>query len=460
MNGCQLRSHRFKPPSRVSRTRVIPRLCAIAVLSLTASVSAQVLDPFYERLYQDAVRAYKLEQYAGAAKDLRLACFGMLEETNRLGDCLAHLALAEAESGQEEAFLDTVARLMDVEQRFRGYTDSPLPDLERRRLETWLENLAPLESYAGVPAFKAIADRRQVQRIGQKPAAEREQDLDRMIAQDPRNPVWRALRGELLLEQGRHVEAAEVADRLMLNHPTHPGVACLRGRAQAGIGACNPETLADLARCEAPEVSETALEASVRCHVRNQDWDAATAGLAAMSEEQRQRRPIRALAKQARRGMKDRGPEPPVVDAEMEPEQAPAPVVLPATSDTSGPGQTEREVLASGWQVLRSDARDRFEDTYDSVRSLANRHAQWTDAQHLAAELAYRLSLWEDAVSYFRRAEQIVSQKPNLQFYLAVALYKSGDREAAADMLDQCVPHIQSSDFVQFWVSRIRADAE
>ena len=123
----------------------------------------------------------------------------------------------------------------------------------------------------------------------------------------------------------------------------------------------------------------------------------------------------------------------------------------------AGPAEEERWVLDRGWKILNEGSREHFEDTYSSVRNLADRHPAWADAQHLAAELAYRLSRWPEAVTYFRRAEEVVSQSPNLQFYLAVALYKSGEKAAAVEMLDRCESSIQSSDFVRFWVERIRS---
>lgn len=465
MNGFSSNCH---PPRWASATAACSltnswALTLLVTLSLSltgpTSLQGQELDGFHERLYQDALRSASLGNHAAAIKDLRLACFGMLERTDRLGDCVARLAIEEAEAGRRDDFLTTVARLMEIERRFQGYSRSALPQAQQRQLEAWLEELAPLEIYAGVPTFKALAERKRASQLRLQPVEERQKVLDRLIAQDPRNPLWRILLGELMLEQGRAVEAGEIADRLVISHPSYSGTACLRGRAQATVGACGPSTLEDLSRCLSVDTVEAAREFTLRCHVANEDWAAADQTLATMSEGQKQQRAIRDLAKETRKKRRNT----PTASTQEEPpvlEPNPTEPLKPTTisSSSAGPGPVELDVLASGWEILRSDARDRFEDTYDSVRSLANRHAGWAEAQHLAAELAYRLSLWDDAVSYFQRAEKIVSQKPDLQFYLAVALYKSGDREAAANMLDRCVPHIQPSDFVQFWVARIRND--
>ncbi len=457
MNGSSSHCHATFQILKNAETGRKLALALGCLLAVSGPLAAQELDVFHERLYQDAVRSASQSRHQEAIKDFRLACFGMLEKTDRLGDCLARLAIEEAEAGEHDDFLATVTRLMDVERRFQGYSRSALPQAQKLRFETRLEELAPLEIYTNIPAFKAQAEARRASQLRLQPADERQKALDRWIAQEPRNPLWRILRGELMLEQGRAVEAAEIADRLSTSHPSHPGTACFRGRAQAAVGACGPSTLEDLSRCSAGDTVEAAREASLRCHVQNQDWAAADGVLATMSEAQKQQRSIRDLAKDVRK--KRRNPPASIPQSEPsvpEPQQVAAQESAVSSGSGSGPGPEEQEVLDSGWNILRSDARDRFEDTYDSVRSLANRHPAWAEAQHLAAELAYRLSLWDDAVSYFQRAEKIVSTKPDLQFYLAVALYKSGDQQGAAAMLDQCEPHIQSSDFVQFWVARIR----
>ncbi|MEM6792473.1 MAG: hypothetical protein AAF725_00700, partial [Acidobacteriota bacterium] len=78
--------------------------------------------------------------------------------------------------------------------------------------------------------------------------------------------------------------------------------------------------------------------------------------------------------------------------------------------------------------------------------------------QLLAAELAYRLSLWQQSVTYFERAEAAEPLAPDQEFYLAVALYKSGEQSAAEQRLERCLPRIRPSNFVQFWSARIRGD--
>ena len=413
--------------------------------------AAQSVDPFYQSLYDDASRSAAAGRYNAAAKDFRLACFGMLDLPVRLGDCLARLAVAQAESGAGDELDETVRRLVDVERRFQGYSRAALPAALKRQLESHLERTAPTESLAGVAAFKDVAARRRAAEIRAMAPDEQARALQLEISQDPTNATWQVLRGDMLLVAGNATEAAEVADSAAVGAPQDPRVACLRGRAQATLGACGGRTTEDLRRCAGvePDAARQARHLTLECLVGRGDHEAAVEAYDALPAAEQSERRHRDLLRQARRGL-ERGAEAAAAATAETTDESAAPV-------GDAPGQVELEILEGGWKILQSDARDRFDESYASIRALADRYPAWAEAQHLTAELAYRLSHWADSVKYFKRADRIVSQKPDLQFYLAVALYKSGDPAAASDMLDRCLPLIQSSEFVNFWVERIRS---
>ncbi|MEM8998224.1 MAG: hypothetical protein AAGF23_25805, partial [Acidobacteriota bacterium] len=130
----------------------------------------------------------------------------------------------------------------------------------------------------------------------------------------------------------------------------------------------------------------------------------------------------------------------------------------PESPEAKGePSQADVATLDRGWTTLRTDARDRFPATFAEISALASTYGEWSEAQHLAAELAYRLSRWDDAIVFFERAEAVSTLRPDQQFYLAVALFKAGRQSAAEARLDACLPQIQPSDFVNFWTERIRS---
>lgn len=92
-------------------------------------------DLFYLELLRDGAHAYDRGDFVTAARALRLACFGMLDEPKPLGACLARLALAQDKAADVEGFRETFARLVEVEDRFQGYSQADLPAEVRTALE-------------------------------------------------------------------------------------------------------------------------------------------------------------------------------------------------------------------------------------------------------------------------------------------------------------------------------------
>jgi hypothetical protein len=89
------------------------------------------------------------------------------------------------------------------------------------------------------------------------------------------------------------------------------------------------------------------------------------------------------------------------------------------------------------------------------ARELADASPAAREAQFLAAEIAYRLSLWNDALRYFERGGDPGVEQPERLFYLAVCLYETGDLEGAARTLRRCLPRIKRTPFVQSYASKI-----
>jgi predicted Zn-dependent protease len=123
-----------------------------------------------------------------------------------------------------------------------------------------------------------------------------------------------------------------------------------------------------------------------------------------------------------------------------------APAALPAA---------DRQRLARA-RTLMGEARRAGElaEAFALARAVAESHPASIEAQHLAAEIAYRASRWEDAVTYFRRGGEPVAAPP-LMFYLAVALWESGDGDEAARVLERALPGLPRSAFVDGYVERI-----
>ncbi|MCL4838034.1 MAG: hypothetical protein KJ058_08725, partial [Thermoanaerobaculia bacterium] len=97
------------------------RSLSLLALALVAAAAAPVLaarpvDPFYLDLLREGERALARGDARAAARDLRLACFGLLDEPPALAGCLGRLLLAQQAAGSGEDAAATAARLVEVEE--------------------------------------------------------------------------------------------------------------------------------------------------------------------------------------------------------------------------------------------------------------------------------------------------------------------------------------------------------
>lgn len=144
---------------------------ALAAAALPARAA---IDPFYLDMLRDGLHAYDRKEYVKAVHDLRLACFGMLDEPKTLADCLARLALAQDRAEDVEGFRETFRRIVEIEERFAAYTQGNAAPELRAALEQRLPARIPAATLAGVPAFRGlVAKAAETPAKGTKPAAER-----------------------------------------------------------------------------------------------------------------------------------------------------------------------------------------------------------------------------------------------------------------------------------------------
>jgi hypothetical protein len=282
---------------------------------LAASPALAAVDPFYQGLLRDGQLSLDRKDYGTAARQLRLACFGMLDDPRPLADCLSRLLLAQDGAGDVEGFRDTFRRLTEVEDRFQGYSPGEIAPGLRAAL-------------AAAPAFRSGP--------GKKPAA----------------PVGPAAR-------------------------------------------------------PAPAPAS----------------------------------PIAALPPQA----PDPGPGPAGSTAK------------PAAGAADKPlTDAERKKLDQARQLLAEQRPSKeLRQAFELARSVADAHPSSKEAQHLAAEGAYRISRWSDATSYFRRGGDPGDEEPERLFYMAVSLYESGDAPGAAAALKRSLPNLKRTPYVESYMHKI-----
>ncbi len=472
------------------------RAMATFVLATTTAISpVWAADPFYTNLLETGKTALAVSDFATATHNLRVACFGLLDEPDNLAVGLSHLALAQHGAGDTDAFRATATRLLDLESRFSAYSNARIDSETRGAFEQRLVEVIPYERLQGLPIFRVAARERREHDIRALPPDRRRQALEGLIASAPDDGNWPLLLAELDLASGR---AAAVRDTLAARPELRANdlrAQCLYGRSLAALGAC-AGALTDLKACGTP-ASDPGLAADwVSCLTRTGDWQTAATVLATLPSGWRDRKPFRALDRETRRNLKRMASSkpavteatpsetetavttpptanepasstgtgatvaeaPPPTPAPAPPSRQQAPTPEPSTSPPA-PAPSQAPTVATRVEALRgafqsTTEHNALQQILDEGIGLAERYPNEPEAQFVVAEVAYRLRQWPRVVQYIQRGG-VVSNRPALQFYLAVALYETGDLNAASVAMRACLPQLRRTAFVQAYAQKI-----
>ena len=130
--------------------RLVAGLAALAGLAAPAGAA---VDPFHLAVERDARAAASRGAAVDAARLYRIACFGMLDEPERLGACTVRLALAQHETGDREGFRESWNRLATVEERFQGLSRAAVEEGEKQELARAARAWLTAEQLRAIPAL-------------------------------------------------------------------------------------------------------------------------------------------------------------------------------------------------------------------------------------------------------------------------------------------------------------------
>ncbi len=437
---------------------------ALALLLAAGGGAASGADPFYLERLEEGSLAYRRGDFTTAAKELRIACFGLLEEPPLLVDCLSRLALTQAGLDDGAAFDQTFRRILEIEDRFSVWAEAALEPELRARLEQEIARRIPARLLQATPAFQHLTPQpTETQTVELTPKELRralEAELEQGGGPEPLLELAR-----LELEEGRPRKALGWLARLPDDASQAAG--CLRRAAATAAADC----AALLAAPPCAEVGSGERLLQLECLVKARDWPGALTALEGLPPESRAGTRVARWERKIRSGLEASGDEVGAAPEATAPADesaaragAPAPEPAPAADEGAEPAatpsseptdRTEEELAALRVRLARAHSEEQLRATLADASELADRRPESRPAQMLTAEAAYLVSDWRRTVAYCRRAGLPDESEPQMAFYCAVALFETGERRAAAELLRPALPRLQRSEFVESYVRRI-----
>jgi len=370
------------------------RTSLLAIALLCIAIVAQAADPFYMRLLREGTDAYNRRDFVTAQRQLRTACFGLLDEPELLADALVRLGLAQASAGDAAGFAETFQRVAEVEERFGGLSKAAIPKDVRDAFAQLVVKNIPRSTLMERPAIAKLM-----------PSAE-----DRVAKPAP--TAQAAPRKTPSATVTPTSTAPAKATPGAMPAPTRPAVAVVPSVVATPVPTATPT------RPPSPTPDRTPVPAIV--------VPSAAPAVASLPASGSLTSP------------------PPIATAAPSAE-AKQPVMRQATP-------AEQRELNGIQELVR---KNKIGDALRRARLLADSQKDLAEAQFVAAELAYRTLRFPEAVEYFRRGGDPGDARPLLLFYEAVSLYEAGEKESAAAVLKRALPNIRRTSYVEGYIQKI-----
>ncbi|HEX7830545.1 MAG TPA: tetratricopeptide repeat protein, partial [Thermoanaerobaculia bacterium] len=166
------------------------RVTLLFTLLLTAASSAfaQSAADFYVSLLRRGASAVEAGQYDAAATPLRIAAFGLVETVDNYQTALAYLAIAQDRLGNNDGARDSIRRLVAAERVEKKFSSLPLPSNVRSAFDTVAKkHLTPADANALATGGTVAAPPQRTQPVitQQQPPAQQQPTPTRSQTQTP-----------------------------------------------------------------------------------------------------------------------------------------------------------------------------------------------------------------------------------------------------------------------------------
>jgi tetratricopeptide (TPR) repeat protein len=438
----RIRSTGSSSPARARRG---PVTCLLLALTLYLPQEAPAADPFYEEQLRRGQRAYEIGKFDEAARALRIAGFGLLDEPQVLVESLLYLGLAQGAMNEREQWDATFERIVEIEDRFSAYTD-----LERPVLKDAFEDLVRSWVDAGrlalSPGFESLApvsgdlapDPQRARDVLRERLRERPGDVETMLDL-----------ASLERQQGRDKRALNLLDQIAEIEPTNAAAQCARLEISHDRRQCEP-ALSAYPYCEKGAVETSVAAFLLDCLAASGRWNEASALVELLPEDQSSDPALESVIEEVRRNLLESNPPQPFESVTR------SAADLTDTRTTTVLSENDAETAARIRKALdEADASGDLEEPIRLAVDLSDRYPAFREVQFLAGEALYRGGRWEGAVEHFRRGGEPTTEQPLLLFYFAVSLFESGETEDAAKALREALPLLERTPFVDSYVATI-----
>ena len=445
----------------------------LLVLTLIIAGPAGAADEFYTVRLRAGEEAYRAKRYTEAAENLRVACFGLLDQPVYYSEALVGLALAQAGSNNVIEADATLARFVEVERLFNVYPKVKLDPAVRTEFESLAARRINPDSLAALPSLSRLIETRE-QKVARMSPAERRKAIEELVRTEPRNVTWPLALAREEAAQSDWKGVIKWTDAALIADEKDVEARALRAHART-LRRDHADALADLLLLPAARVNADAVLTAdlFVCRVAGHEWDAARPLLPRLDESNRGRPDVKAALKKlpaektpVEPAIADAKPAPPATNAtpaftsSASPKAivTPTPVPNAPHSPAPKPAQTSRSVISEADMIAMARRLCAAGKPDEAVQLLKN------GASGAAPTRAFRKALleatclskdWKAASVLAAQVEPFQIGEETFVFYAAIALFETGSVDRARSLLSGSRSRIASSPYVDYYSKRI-----
>ncbi len=388
-----------------------------------------------EDFYQLELRAGKVDFDANrvrrAVDEFRIAAFGFLDRPPLLIEALVRLAVAQNAAGMPDRVSDTLSRFVDIEQRFPVYGSLQIEDPVKSKFEAIALQGVRRATLQAIPDLAPLANY-EFLRIAQLPQSQRMSAYEAGAQREPQNPEWPLALARESAERGSQNDVIRWAKKVLEIDHENKDAQALLVHAYVARRQCREADplLKNLTVADFQKHPDLYADDAV-CLADAKQWSEAQAALAKVPEKLRERPDVVAAQDRIVRATK--------------PEQKSS--LVPKSSDVL---ETAERLVHEG----------RYRDALRNLQSAETKDPK-NRALHLEIlEAAVLAKDWNVARPQVNLVAPFASGEELYMFYASVALYESGQKDAAKEYMERARPRMVSSPMVDYYLKAVLGSAD